>query len=975
MKKVISLLLALVMVISIMPKWGSLTSSALGASGSCGENVTYTFDSKTGTLTISGSGAMYDYNNSTNSPYCFTKGPFYNQTVIRSVVINYGVTRIGTYSFIGCSGITSIVMSNSITSIGKSAFNGCSGLTSIAIPNSVTSIDEVAFPLCSNLESFIVDSNNANYCSVDGVLFDKNKSTLVCYPISKNATNYEIPSSVTSISESAFYKCTRLTSIEIPNSVTNIGKQAFYGCDNLQKIVISGNLKSIETHCFSHCPSLTSVVIPNSVNSIGIYAFVYDSGLLSVTIPKSVTEIEAGAFQHCTSIKDVYYAGTKQEWNNITINNENGTNSCLTDATIHYNSTPCTDHIIEIDEAVAPTCTEMGLTEGKHCSVCSQIIVPQNIIPKLGHDWGDWSQTCAPNCTIDGEEERTCSRCTETETRSIDYLGHNYGSWIVDKEATCTDSGQRHRTCSVCGTTENEVLSAPGHDYSGEWTVDRESTCTQAGSKSHHCTRCDSRIDITTVDAKGHNYNNGVITKAPTCTEKGIKTFTCSKCQDVYTREVPATGHSYNNGVITKVPTCTDNGIKTFTCSKCQDVYTQKIPATGHSYDCIEHVDNSCTTNGYSKYKCNNCGHSYTDILKATGHNYCSGVCTNCKDWTQRNKKVDLVSITNAAKGINVKWKALTGADRYLIYRKTKGTSGWTLIDQYVYGTSFIDTEVKSGTSYTYTVKAHGGKFYSKYDTKGLSIIRLTNPSVKTSTNKDTIKLSWNKVTSAKGYYVYRKTGSGSYSKIATTSSLSYLDKTAKAGTEYTYAVRAYNGGVLSAYTGINGVILPSPSLKVTNATDGAKISWKKLSGAKGYLVYRKTGNGNYSKIATTSSLSYLDKTAKSGTTYTYAVKGYNGNTYGPISSFKLLRLSNPVAKTANNSSGIKVSWAKVSGAKGYYVYRKTGSGSYSKIGTASNLSYVDKTAKAGTKYTYTVKAYNGSYASAYTGKAITVKK
>ncbi|MDO4972333.1 MAG: leucine-rich repeat domain-containing protein, partial [Bacteroidales bacterium] len=144
------------------------------------------------------------------------------------------------YSGSNCSGAVTIPSSvtydgksYSVTSIGEYAFSGCTGLTSVTIPNSVTSIGDDAFYGCTGLKGFYVDSGNQYYTSVGGVLFCKDKTTLICYPGGKGGA-YEIPNSVTSIGNWAFYGCTGLTSVTIPNSVTSIGDDAFYGCTGLK---------------------------------------------------------------------------------------------------------------------------------------------------------------------------------------------------------------------------------------------------------------------------------------------------------------------------------------------------------------------------------------------------------------------------------------------------------------------------------------------------------------------------------------------------------------------------------------------------------------------------------------------------------------------------------------------------------------------------------------------------------------------
>ena len=240
--------------------------------------------------------------------------------------ISYCVTSIGSSAFSGCRGLTSIEISSSVTSIGDSAFRGCRGLTSIEIPNSVTSIGVHAFSGCTGLTSIMVDTENCSFCSVDGVLFNKDLTTIVCFPVGKQEQTYEIPNSVTSIGDSAFEGCAGLTSIEIPNSVTSIGKWAFSGCtgfpiedgiryantylievvDKTQNsYLIKEGTRFIGDSAFSGCTGLTFIEIPNSVTSIGVSAFSGCTGLTSIEIPNSVTSIGNWAFSGCTCLTSI----------------------------------------------------------------------------------------------------------------------------------------------------------------------------------------------------------------------------------------------------------------------------------------------------------------------------------------------------------------------------------------------------------------------------------------------------------------------------------------------------------------------------------------------------------------------------------------------------------------------------------------------------------------------------------------------
>lgn len=208
-----------------------------------------------------------------------------DKEIPQKVIINsktYTVTAVGINAFENHSRLTSITIPNSVTSIGNWAFKNCDGLTSVTIGNSATAnCFPYAFWDCKNLTEINVNPENANYSSINGVVYDKNASTLILCPNKK--ASITIPNSVTSIRRSAFEYCDGLTSITIPNSVTSIGNSAFRGCSGL-----------------------TSITIPNSVTSIGGYAFNNCSSLTTVTIPNSVKAIEISAFEGCPKLETIY---------------------------------------------------------------------------------------------------------------------------------------------------------------------------------------------------------------------------------------------------------------------------------------------------------------------------------------------------------------------------------------------------------------------------------------------------------------------------------------------------------------------------------------------------------------------------------------------------------------------------------------------------------------------------------------------
>ncbi len=242
-----------------------------------------------------------------------------------SVTIGNGVTSIGEGAFKGCSGLTSINIPDSVTSIGNYVFEKCNSLTSITIGKGVTSISIEMFSGCTAIETITVSENNTVYSSKNNCVIEVATNTLVL-----GCKNSTIPESVTSIGNYAFSGCTGLTSITIPNSVTSIGTHAFKNCTNLTNVTLSGNITSIGEYAFAECSSLASLTIPDGVTSIDKYAFRRCTSLTSVTIPKSVTSIGSNVFRDCTSLT-IDYAGTEEEWNAITKENNwnKGANSTI----------------------------------------------------------------------------------------------------------------------------------------------------------------------------------------------------------------------------------------------------------------------------------------------------------------------------------------------------------------------------------------------------------------------------------------------------------------------------------------------------------------------------------------------------------------------------------------------------------------------------------------------------------------------
>ena len=212
--------------------------------------------------------------------YAIENSPFYKNNNIKTVIINDGVTSIGNFAFESCANLTNITIPNSMVKIGNSSFR-YSGLTSVIIPENVKSIGNCAFGNCKDLHSA------------------------------------EIPDSITAMN-SAFFMCENLKYIKLPSNIKSIGAFEFVGCEMLKNINIPNNVKSIGESAFEGCVGLIKIIVPNSIKSIDDYAF--DS---------------------CEKLKDVYYSGSKEEWDKIKIGMRNDE---LLNANIHFNYTGGEQH-------------------------------------------------------------------------------------------------------------------------------------------------------------------------------------------------------------------------------------------------------------------------------------------------------------------------------------------------------------------------------------------------------------------------------------------------------------------------------------------------------------------------------------------------------------------------------------------------------------------------------------------------------
>ena len=448
--------------------------------------------------------------------------------------------------------------------------------------------------------------------------------------------------------------------------------------------------------------------------------------------------------------------------------------------------------------------------------------------------------------------------------------------------------------------------------------VTKEPTYISTGTKKYTCTNCgETKIEtIAKLVCTSHVWDSGKVVTAPTYKTEGTKKYTCKNCGTTKTETIAklvCTKHAWDAGVVTKKPTYTSIGTKKYTCTNCGETKTEtiaKLVCTSHVWDSGKVVTApTYKTEGTKKYTCKNCGTTKTETiakLVCTKHAWDAGVVTKKPTYTSAGEKK--YTCTNCG-------ETKTETIAKLVCTSHAWDSG------------------KVVTAPTY--KTEGTKKY-------------------TCTNCGETKTE----TIAKLVCTSHVWDSGVVTKKPTYTS---------AGTkEYT----CVNCGTTKT-SSIAMLKLSKVTVKTAVSSTGIKISWTSEKNASGYYIYRKSGKGQYAllkKVTWANTLAFNDTKVTSGVIYTYKVQAYKGTVVGAGTEASRCFVGTAKAKTANESTGIKLSWNKVGGARSYKIYKRIGTGKYTCIKTASSttFTYLDKAVKAGTIYTYAVKPYIGRTAGTY---------
>ncbi len=755
----------------------------------------------------------------------FSEGMFMGCKNLSTIAVAEGVEIIGKNAFKGCSALASITFPTSLKTIKDSAFDG-TALSNVYIPADVNLIEKGVFTNCANLTAIDVDAKNDNYIDIDGVLYAVETNTLMLCPAGKTG-EIEVKAGTAAITEDAFIGCVNVTVVSIPDSVQEIAPNAFNDCSD--DLVIKGNCDSF------------GIKFANS-NAIEIDAI------------------------HTAS--DVW------------------------------------------EETVAPTCLADG-SKQRVCSGCG-FVYETVAIPKLGHSFDDGVITTKATCDADGVMTFTCTRtdCSESYTEVIPATKHNYDTGKVISAATCDTDGTMRYSCQNAGCLSyyDEVIDKTGHNMDAG-TITKPVTCVEDGEKVYKCQNAGCLHKVTEVIEKtGHNYDDGVVTTPATCTEKGVMTYTCqnANCADSYTEDIDATGHNYIATEIKKA-TCVEDGKIQHVCANCGDSYVENTKGEHMLYSTPVKVNPTCTEAGKEGNKCAICNQFVGEVteIPATGHKYENGVCSGCgasggaqKPTTPGGTVVTpegstgtgsvakapatpkLLLLVNRNEGLVLTWKEVEGAKGYRVYRRAAGAKSWTYLAT-IEDCTYVDKTATTGEYWRYTVRATNDAGFSGFE-NGIYIKRVATPHLTSIANAaNGVKVTWNAVSNAKSYKVYRRGAGETWKCIATVKGTSYVDTAIKAnsGNYYRYTVRAIDGYYSAYETGLVTKYVAAPHLTgIANTSNGIKVNWDAVNGADSYRVYRRAAGQSWVYVTTVTGTSYVDTAATASGYYRYTVRAVDGS-------------------------------------------------------------------------------------------------
>ena len=620
------------------------------------------------------------------------------------------------------------------------------------------------------------------------------------------------------------------------------------------------------------------------------------------------------------------------------------------------------------------------------------------------------------------------------ETKYVVCPSHSYGAWVTTKAPTCTESGIETRTCAKCGVSENRAIPATGHHYDAVATAP---TCTEKGYTTHTCACGDSYTDSST-DAVGHNYKAGICTicgaldpeRRPASpqimitTESGRPKISWNAVNgaDKYWVYRSVDGETFDYYARTDKPSFTDGStsigttyyyaVKAVAVLGGRDVSSGR--STAQSIQCRPAAPSVSiyrasgkpqlkwnavsgaakywvyrSTDGVNfKYYDSTAKTSYTNTGALLGTKYHYRVkavaVVNGKNVASADSGTKSLFTTPAAPGVSIyrvngkpqlKWSAVTGAEKYWIYRSTDGVN-FKYYDSTT-GTSYTNCIAASGTEYYYKVKAaavvNGKDVASDFSNTKSLFTTPAAPSVSITTSKGKPKLTWKAVKGADKYWIYRSTDGKNFKYYNETDEAGYTNYSTNIGTTYYYKVRAVKtidgNDHKSDFSAVRSIQCrpAAVNLSISRSYGKPKLTWDAVADADKYWIYRSTDGKNFKYYDTTTKTSYINSGAAFNTIYCYkvkAVKVVNGrNVASGSGSAKsvITALAKPSVSITTSDGKPYISWDAVDGATGYYVFRSTDGKNYSVLGYTTRTNYTNTASNAGTTYYYKVKADNSN--------------
>ena len=620
------------------------------------------------------------------------------------------------------------------------------------------------------------------------------------------------------------------------------------------------------------------------------------------------------------------------------------------------------------------------------------------------------------------------------ETKYVVCPSHSYGAWVTTKAPTCTESGIETRTCAKCGASEDRAIPATGHHYDAVATAP---TCTEKGYTTHTCA-CGLSYTDSYTDAVGHNYKAGICTicgaldpeRRPASpqimitTESGRPKISWNAVNgaDKYWIYRSVDGETFDYYARTDKPSFTDGStsigttyyyaVKAVAVLGGRDVSSGR--STAQSIQCRPAAPSVSiyrasgkpqlkwnavsgaakywvyrSTDGVNfKYYDSTAKTSYTNTGALLGTKYHYRVkavaVVNGKNVASAYNGTKSLFTTPAAPGVSIyrvngkpqlKWSAVTGAEKYWIYRSTDGVN-FKYYDSTT-GTSYTNCIAASGTEYYYKVKAaavvNGKDVASNFSNTKSLFTTPAAPSVSITTSKGKPKLTWKAVKGADKYWIYRSTDGKNFKYYNETDEAGYTNYSTNIGTTYYYKVRAVKtidgNDHKSDFSAVRSIQCrpAAVNLSISRSYGKPKLTWDAVADADKYWIYRSTDGKNVKYYDTTTKTSYINSGAAFNTIYYYkvkAVKVVNGrNVVSGSGSAKsvITALAKPSVSITTSDGKPYISWDAVDGATGYYVFRSTDGKNYSVLGYTTRTNYTNTASNAGTTYYYKVKADNSN--------------